>query len=85
MVFDRIVCGIDGSRESLEGLRQAIALRAPESRIVALTVCELSLASHAGFQAARAAAQLVEDARVRPFARLTAGEVSLEPTVQVLP
>jgi nucleotide-binding universal stress UspA family protein len=63
MIFERILCGVDGSPESLEGLRQAIALRSPESRIVALTVCELSLATHAGFQAAQAAAQLLEDAR----------------------
>jgi nucleotide-binding universal stress UspA family protein len=63
MILERIVCGVDGSPESLEGLRQAIALRSPESRIVALTVCELSLATHAGFEAARAAAQLLEDGR----------------------
>lgn len=62
MILERILCGVDGSPESLEGLRQAIALRSPESRIVALTVCELSLATRAGFQAAQAAAQLLEDA-----------------------
>lgn len=40
MIFERIVCGVDGSPAGLEALRQASVLRSDGGRILAVTVCE---------------------------------------------
>jgi nucleotide-binding universal stress UspA family protein len=48
MIFDRIVCGVDGSAAGFEALRQAVLLHAPGGRVVALTVCESHLAAREG-------------------------------------
>jgi nucleotide-binding universal stress UspA family protein len=62
MIFERILCGVDGSPEGEEALRQAIVLRAPEGKILAVVVSNPAEAAHAGFQATRAASQIEEDA-----------------------
>lgn len=65
-MFERIVCGIDGSSAGFEALRQASTLRPVQGELVALVVCEVGLAVHAGFEAGHAAARLEEDAeRIR--------------------
>jgi len=72
-VFDRIVCGIDGSPEALGALRQAKRLLAPGGRILALTVSDLSAAVQAGWSASDIAAQLkreAEQARDEAFREL---------------
>jgi nucleotide-binding universal stress UspA family protein len=40
MIFERIVCGVDGSPAGFEALRQATLLRSDPARILAVTVCE---------------------------------------------
>jgi nucleotide-binding universal stress UspA family protein len=50
-VFERVVCGIDGSPESLEALRQVERLRPAGGSLHLATVAELSLAVHGGFAA----------------------------------
>src|SRR4051812_12612828 len=40
MIFERIVCGVDGSAPGLEALRQATLLRSDPARLLAVTVCE---------------------------------------------
>jgi nucleotide-binding universal stress UspA family protein len=50
-VFERVVCGIDGSPESLEALRQADRLRPETGELHLVAVAELSLAVHSGFAA----------------------------------
>lgn len=47
-VLERIVCGIDGSPESLEALRQIELLRPRDAELRLLAVAELSLAVHGG-------------------------------------
>ena len=52
-VFDRIVCGVDSSPESLEAARQADRLRASEGLLRLATVADVNVAVHAGFAATR--------------------------------
>ncbi len=47
-IFERIVCGVDGSPAGLEALRQAKRLLAPAGRLLAATVYDPGLAVHAG-------------------------------------
>lgn len=50
-IFDRVVCGVDGSPAGLEALRQAKRLLAPEGSLLAATVCDPSIAVVAGWDA----------------------------------
>jgi nucleotide-binding universal stress UspA family protein len=50
-VFERVVCGIDGSPESLEALRQAERLRPETGELHLVAVAELRRAVHGGFAA----------------------------------
>ena len=63
MVFQRIVCGVDGSPEGFEALRQAALLRASEGRLVAVTVFDASPAAGTGLGAAKLAVKRREDAK----------------------
>ena len=56
MLFERIVCGVDGSPASLEALRQAATIRPPDGRLVAVIVSDASV--HAEAETAREAAML---------------------------
>ena len=49
--FQRVVCGIDTSPESLEALRQVERLRPETGEVHLVAVAELSLAVHSGFAA----------------------------------
>lgn len=61
-VFERVVCGIDGSPESIEALRQVERLRRETGSLHLLAVAELSLAVHGGFAASRIHDRLLSDA-----------------------
>lgn len=50
-IFERVVCGVDGSPAGLEALRQAKRLLAPEGSLLAATVCDPSIAVVAGWDA----------------------------------
>lgn len=56
--FSRIVCGLDGSPQSVEAARQAIALAAPSATIWAVASWDPSVAHHAGIHAGTVAADL---------------------------
>jgi nucleotide-binding universal stress UspA family protein len=43
MLFERIVCGVDGSPASLEALRQAATIRPPDGRLAAVIVSDASV------------------------------------------
>lgn len=60
-VFERVVCGIDGSPQSFEALRQVERLRA-NGKLHLVTVAELSLAVHGGFAAPGLYDRLLADA-----------------------
>ena len=48
-VFDRILCGVDGTPESLEAVRQAERLRSADGTLGLAAVMEVNTAVHAGF------------------------------------
>jgi nucleotide-binding universal stress UspA family protein len=52
-IFDRIVCGVDGTPEALEAARQAERLRSPEGTLRLVAVEDPSTAVHAGYAASR--------------------------------
>jgi len=62
-VFDRIVCGVDSSPESLEAARQADRLRSSEGLLRLATVADVNVAVHAGFSATRVLGELDAAAR----------------------
>jgi nucleotide-binding universal stress UspA family protein len=60
--FERVICGVDGSREGLEAVRQARKLALPDSELFLVSVSESHLAVHTGFAAAEWAERLRRDA-----------------------
>ena len=61
-VFERDVCGIDGSSQSLEALRQVERLRPESGEVHLAAVAELRLAVHVGFAAPSLYDRLMTDA-----------------------
>src|SRR5215203_1986501 len=62
-VFDRIVCGVDSSPESLEAARQADRLRSSEGLLRLATVADVNVAVHAGYSATHVLGELDASAR----------------------
>jgi nucleotide-binding universal stress UspA family protein len=62
-VFDRIVCGVDGTPESLEAARQAERLLSPEGALRLAAVAEVNAAVHAGWAISRLLEELDTAAR----------------------
>jgi nucleotide-binding universal stress UspA family protein len=60
--FERIVCGVDGTPESLVAVRQAVRLQEPHGHLHVASVAPLAKAAHAGFAASHAAEQLQQEA-----------------------
>ena len=61
-IFERIVCGVDGTPESLVAVRQAVRLGA-DGTLSVMAVVPLAKATHAGFAAPHAADLLQEEAQ----------------------
>jgi nucleotide-binding universal stress UspA family protein len=61
-VFTRIVCGVDGTPESLVAVRQVVRLQDPQGRLSLTSVAPLAKAAHAGFAASHAAELLQHEA-----------------------
>lgn len=62
MMFETIVCGVDGSKQGFVALAQARRLLAPGGRLVAVTACDDRLAVRTGLNAPRVAAELRAEA-----------------------
>jgi nucleotide-binding universal stress UspA family protein len=62
-VFDRIVCGVEGSPESLEAARQAERLRSPEGTLRLAAVAQVNTAVHAGWAMSHVLDELQASAR----------------------
>jgi nucleotide-binding universal stress UspA family protein len=73
-VFNRIVCGVDGTSEALEAARQAERLRSPEGLLRLAAVTEVDTAVHAGFAMSRVLEEL--DTTARAGLQRAADEVS---------
>jgi nucleotide-binding universal stress UspA family protein len=58
-VFERIVCGVDGTPASLVAVRQALRLQGEHASVLLLAIANLAQAAHAGM-AARHAAELMQ-------------------------
>jgi nucleotide-binding universal stress UspA family protein len=61
-VFKCIVCGVDGTPESLVAVRQAVRLQDPLGCLYLTSVAPLAKAAHAGFAASHAAELLQHEA-----------------------
>jgi Universal stress protein family len=63
MIFERIVCGVDGSPAGFEALRQAATVRVPDGRLIAAIVSEASLPTQPGAASAESEATLRAEAQ----------------------
>ena len=61
-VFDRILCSVDGTPESLEAVRQAERLRSADGTLGLGAVMEVNTAVRAGFAMSRVLQELVRPA-----------------------
>jgi nucleotide-binding universal stress UspA family protein len=61
-LFDRILCGVDGTPASLVAVRQAVRLHGEHGGVHLLAVANLAQAAHAGMAAPHAAELLQHDA-----------------------
>jgi len=61
MMFDRIVCGVDPSPESVVAAQQAARLAAPAGTLILVGIIETEVAVHAGWAAAQVLDQLKAD------------------------
>jgi nucleotide-binding universal stress UspA family protein len=61
-VFERIICGVDGTPASLVAVRQALRLQAENGSVFLLAVTNLARAAHAGMAASHAAGLLEDEA-----------------------
>jgi nucleotide-binding universal stress UspA family protein len=71
-IFDRVVCGVDGSAGGTVAARQAARLTAADGELWLVAVDDPSAAVHAGWEASRVLAALEEEAR----AALERGQVA---------
>jgi nucleotide-binding universal stress UspA family protein len=61
-IFERVVCGVDDTPESLVAVRQAARLGDPDGSVHLIAVAPVAKAAHAGFAATHAAELLQQDA-----------------------
>jgi nucleotide-binding universal stress UspA family protein len=61
-VFERILCGVDGTPASLIAVRQALRLQDEDGRVLLLAAANLAQAAHAGMAASHAAELLQHEA-----------------------
>jgi nucleotide-binding universal stress UspA family protein len=83
VIFDRVICGVDASEESLEAVRQAARIVSGSGRLLLVAVVEVESAVHAGWAAATVIDQLKEEAEAalerahREISHLRLAETSL--------
>lgn len=61
-IFDRILCGVDGTPQGAEAVRQGARLRSPEGSLTVVSVFDDGLVAQAGWAATQAAEELRRDA-----------------------
>jgi nucleotide-binding universal stress UspA family protein len=76
-VFDRVLCGVDATPESLEAVRQAARLRFPLGSLAVVSGVDMGLAVQAGWAATRVAVDIEEESeRALEAARREAPEAA---------
>lgn len=76
-VFDRLLCGVDGTPEGLEAVRQASRLRGQDGTLTVVSAVDLALAVHAGWAGTSVALDIAEEAeRALAAARQEAHEAA---------
>lgn len=76
-VFDRVLCGVDETSESLEAVRQATRLRAPAGSLAVVSGVDVALAAQAGWAATPVAIDIEQEAeRALEAARREAPEAA---------
>lgn len=83
MIFERVICGVDATEESLDAARQAARLATPGGRLVLVAVAELEVAAQAGFAASMVAKDLEEEA-IGALERATEAVSGLHATERLL-
>ena len=70
-LFDRVVCGVDGSDAGVAAARVAGAVTAPDGSLTLVSVNDRSIAVHAGWNMADVLEKLAVEAqeRARPGSR----------------
>ncbi|MCC6223678.1 MAG: universal stress protein [Thermoleophilia bacterium] len=63
VIFDRVICAVDGSEEALVAVHQAARLVSESGRLLLAAVAELPVAAQAGWAAPAAASALAAEAR----------------------
>jgi nucleotide-binding universal stress UspA family protein len=63
VIFDRVICGVDASQESLEAVRQGARLVSGGGRFLLLAVVEVDMVVHAGWAASTVLDQLKTEAQ----------------------
>ncbi len=81
LVFQRILCGVDGTPESLVAVRQAMRLLEPDGELYVAAVANLAKAAHAGIAAPHAAELLQHEAEA---ALAEAGRIAPSASAEVL-
>ena len=61
-LFDRILCGVDGTPASLDAVRRALRLQVEHGSVLLLTVANFAQAAHAGMAASHAAELMQNEA-----------------------
>jgi len=79
MIFERVICGVDATEESLDAARQAARLAAADGQLVLVAVAELEVAAQAGFAASMVATELEEEA-IGALDRATEAVAGIHPT-----
>jgi nucleotide-binding universal stress UspA family protein len=63
VIFERVVCGVETSPESLVAVRQAARLVEPDGRLVLTAVADVAIAVHAGWAATAVHEEIVTEAQ----------------------
>ena len=77
-MFERIVCGVDGSEASLEAVRQADVLATDGGRLVLVAAVDLTDALH--FQVAPTAVHAAQPSRITNTVRRASGISAMAPS-----
>ena len=77
-MFDRVLCGVDGTPETMNAVRQARRIATPTAELLLVGVLDTGQAVHAGW----AATQILEDLRSEELRALAAARTAAGPRAE---